>query len=213
MESPSLVIGITGASGSGKSWLSRHIVSQLGESNASILEMDWYYRDLSHLEIEQASRTDFDNPAAIELDLLAEHLDQLKRGEAIEAPIYQFSSFSRLPGTRRVEPTPILIVEGLFILQHEPLRQRMQRSIFIDAPADLRLLRRIRRDMSERRYTLERILDFWQRAQMPSYHGFVEPQIPLADQRWLSEQDKAFVPSLLADLRLRIPGDANPPKA
>ncbi|MDQ8203434.1 uridine kinase [Pelagicoccus sp. SDUM812003] len=208
---PPILVGITGGSGSGKSWLARAIRTRFGEKQVTHIELDWYYRDLSHLDPKEAARTDFDAPEALELDLLQRHLKALLRGETVAAPQYAFSSFSRKATTRALLPTPIVVIEGLFALHLEELRDLYQLSVFVDTPADVRLIRRIRRDLEERGYELERILQFWERNAIPSFDRFVLPQREFTSYVWESLADKAFVPKFLADLQIRLARNATRP--
>lgn len=210
MQKP-VLLGITGGSGSGKSWLARLLQAELGPEHASLLEQDWYYRDLSHLPSETAARTDFDDPAALETDLLERHLQELSAGRPIDAPQYDFSHFSRKPETRTIAPRPLVIVEGLFVLNRSSLSKALDLSVYVDTPSDIRLLRRIRRDLAERGYPLEQVLDFWERNQVPSFTKFVVPQREQAALIWNTAQDSAFVPALLADLQDRITRNAKQP--
>lgn len=206
-----ILIGITGGSGSGKSWLARHIAEELSPLSVALIEQDWYYHDLSHLPEEEAAKTDFDDPQALELDLLQEHLESLSQGQEIEAPQYHFSEFSRSAKTRLVSPATIVVVEGLFTLHQTSLAKKLDLSVFVDTPSDIRLIRRIRRDQAERGYQLERILDFWERNEVPSFNKFVQPQRKQASLVWDSLQDNAFVPALLADLQDRTTRNAAQP--
>lgn len=206
-----ILVGITGGSGSGKSYLAQKIVSHFGSKIATLVQQDWYYRDLSAIPHEIAAKTDFDDPASLELDLLFTHLQTLANGSPIDAPQYAFSRFSRQAETLAVAPRPLVVIEGLFVLQHPDISKLLDISVFVDTPADLRLLRRIRRDLTERGYELERILDFWERIQMPSFEKFVLPQRSHAAQIWNSPQDTAFVPAFLADLENQIARNAAQP--
>ncbi len=210
MQKPTL-LGITGGSGSGKSWLARHLQEQFGPTQLTTLQQDWYYRDLSHLPSEEAAKTDFDDPAALELDLLEKHLKRLSEGKSIAAPQYDFSSFSRKQETLNIHPSPIIVIEGLFVLHQTSIAKLLDLSVFVDTPSDIRLLRRIRRDLSERGYELERILDFWEHDQVPSFTKFVQAQREHASLTWDSLQDTAFVPALLADLQNRTSRYADQP--
>lgn len=210
MRKPTL-LGITGGSGSGKSWLARYLKESLGPNQLTALQQDWYYRDLSHLPNDEAAKTDFDNPEALELDLLENHLELLQQGHSVEAPQYDFSSFSRSPETITIHPSPIILIEGLFILHSPKLSKRLDISVYVHTPSDIRLLRRIRRDLSERGYELERILDFWENDQIPSFAKFVQPQRDQASLIWDSGQDTALVPALLADLQNRTTRYADQP--
>lgn len=208
MRAPT-IIGITGGSGSGKSWLADSVRAALGEERVAVVEQDWYYRDLSQLTAEEAAKTDFDHPDSVELDLLENHIAQLATGAPIEAPQYGFSSFSRRASTLAVPPRPLIVVEGLFILLSPKLRDAFAVSVFVDTPSDIRLIRRIRRDIAERGYSLDRILDFWENRAHPMYRRFVEPQRQSASQVWKSLEDSAFVPSFLADLDSRLARNAH----
>lgn len=206
-----IIVGITGGSGSGKSWLAKHLQQHLAPTPVALVQQDWYYRDLSHLPSEEAAKTDFDDPSSLQLDRLERDLQQLARGHEIAAPQYEFSSFSRTNETVVVRPCPVVVVEGLFILQRSSLAAKLDLSVYVDTPSDLRLLRRIRRDLSDRGYELERILDFWERNEIPSFTKFVQPQRTRASLIWDSERDTAFVPALLADLHNRTTRNAAQP--
>lgn len=210
MRKPTL-LGITGGSGSGKSWLAKHLQEQLGSHQLVAIQQDWYYRDLSHLPADEAAKTDFDDPAALELDLLESQLQQLSQSHPVDAPQYDFSTFSRKTQPLPIQPRPVILVEGLFVLHRQSLARRLDLSVYVDTPSDLRLLRRIRRDLSERGYQLERILDFWEHDQIPSFTKFVQPQRERASLIWDSLQDTALVPALLADLKNRISRYADQP--
>jgi len=206
-----VLIAITGGSGSGKSWLARHVQAHFGPQQAALLEQDWYYRDLSHLPAEEAAKTDFDAPESLELDLLERHLRALTSGNRINAPQYDFASFSRKKETVAVSPRPLIVVEGLFVLHPPTLANCFDTSIFVRTASDVRLLRRIRRDLAERGYDLERILDFWERNEIPSFDKYVAPQSINASLIWDSLQDRTFVPAFLADLQNRITRNADQP--
>ncbi|MDQ8185874.1 uridine kinase [Pelagicoccus sp. SDUM812002] len=210
MQKPTL-LGIVGGSGSGKSWLARHLKESLGPQKVAALQQDWYYRDLSHLPEEKAAKTDFDTPASLELDLLESHLRELSKGHPVEAPQYDFSRFSRKNETLTIEPRSLIIVDGLFILHEKPIANLLDISVYVDTPSDVRLLRRIRRDLSERGYELDRILQFWEHDQIPSFTKFVHPQSKRASLIWDSMQDTALVPALLADLQNRTTRYADQP--
>lgn len=210
MSAP-IIVGICGGSGSGKSWLARELLNRLPPGAAAIIEQDWYYRDLSSLPHAEAEQTNFDHPDSLELDLLEEHLRQLASGAAVQAPRYEFSRFARAPETVTLLPAPVIFVEGLFILQPPSLRRLLDLSIFIEAPSDIRLIRRLRRDIAERGYALHQILDFWENRAHPMHERFVEPQRIHATRLWKSMQDSAFVPEILADLTERLSRNAPTP--
>lgn len=208
-----IIIGITGGSGSGKSWLAQAVRQALGHHRVAIIEQDGYYRDLSHLDHAEAAKTNFDHPDALELDRLEEDLVRLAKGDVVMVPQYAFSSFSRRPESLLVQPRPLIVVEGLFALLPPRLRQAYELSVFVDTPSDLRLIRRIRRDTTERGYDLERILDFWESRALPMFEQHVKPQRERAALVWRSLEDKAFVPNFLADLDSRLARNADKSQA
>jgi uridine kinase len=176
-----VVIGIAGGSGSGKSTVLRRIVQAYNPHRIAVLDHDSYYRDLSERPLEERVAFNFDHPDALETELLSSHLDTLIAGEPVDKPRYDFNSHSRLPATDRVEPRPVVIVEGILVLAERSLRERMDIKIFVDAADDIRLLRRIKRDMEERGRTIETILDQYERTVRPMYIEFVEPSKRAAD--------------------------------
>ncbi len=149
-RSVSLVVGIAGGTGSGKTTLAEKIVAALPTGQALLLQHDGYYRDRSHLPPAERARMNFDEPEATENELLAQHLDALRAGQAIEAPRYEFSTHTRRTETRRLDPCPIVVVEGILLFAVASLRDRFDLRLFVDTPDDLRLLRRIKRDLLER---------------------------------------------------------------
>lgn len=206
-----LLLGITGGSGSGKSWLARRICQELGPETATQIELDWYYRDLSELDPSLAAQTDFDDPDALELELLQKHLAALLEGHPVPTPRYDFSRYSRLPDSVSLPPKPLILIEGIFLLANPEIAKLLDISVFVETPDDIRLLRRIRRDLAERGYTLEQILSMWENHAYPSFQRFVLPQREKASLIWRSEEDTAFVPSFLADLRSRLARNAFQP--
>lgn len=203
-----LFVGIGGGSGSGKSRLARDLVELLGTERSCLVEMDWYYRDLSALPAAERDSVDFDRPEALEIELLERQLDDLRSGQTIDAPVYAFSKRRRLARTRRVEPAPFIFVEGLFALAIPALRDRFSCSAFVEAPADIRLIRRIRRDLSQRGYPLETILQAWERHVRPTDAELVQPSAAWATHVWKSAEEPAFVAALAADLESRLASHA-----
>lgn len=192
----SLLLGIAGGSGSGKSWLARRV--QRGFSpRAVVVCQDWYYRDNSSLNREQCLRLNVDHPRAIEAALLRQHLEELLAGRAVEAPCYDYASHARLAVTRLVEPAPLIILEGLFVLQDSRLRRLMDFSVFIEAEDDVRLLRRIRRDVEERRVALAETLRLYEHCVKPMHERFVRPSSRHATWIWRQAQDSGFPQDLL----------------
>ena len=176
-----VVIGIAGGSGSGKTTVQRRIIEAFGPHRIALLDHDSYYVDLSHLPEEERARFNFDHPDALETGLMVEHLDRLLAGESIEKPTYDFTTHSRCSETETVYPHPVVIVEGILVLGEPELRERMDIKIFVDAPADIRLIRRIQRDLHERGRDIETIIQQYQRTVRPMHLEFVEPSKRVAD--------------------------------
>ncbi len=176
-----VVIGIAGGSGSGKTTVLRRIVEAFGPERIAVLEHDAYYRDLSHLPFEARIQVNFDHPDALETPLLRAHLEALLAGQPIEKPVYNFTTHTREPYTVRVVPRPVIIVEGILVLAEPELREMMDIKLYVDAPDDVRLIRRIRRDMQERGRSIASILEQYERTVRPMHLEFVEPSKRLAD--------------------------------
>lgn len=177
----SVVIGIAGGSGSGKTTVQRKIIEAFGRDQIALLDHDSYYVDLSHLPAEERARFNFDHPDALETDLMVAHLDRLLGGEPVEKPTYDFTSHSRRVETETVYPHPVVIVEGILVLGEAALRERMDIKIFVDAPDDVRLIRRIQRDMHERGRDIESVIQQYKRTVRPMHLEFVEPSKRKAD--------------------------------
>jgi len=180
-SSEPVVIGIAGGSGSGKTTVLRRIIRAFGADPIAILDHDAYYRDLSHLPPSERAQFNFDHPDALETDLMREHLDRLLDGEAVEKPVYDFTSHTRREESETVEPRPVIIIEGILVLAESALRDQMDIKIYVDAADDIRLMRRIRRDMSERGRSIEGILRQYERTVRPMHLEFVEPSKREAD--------------------------------
>ena len=177
----SVVIGIAGGSGSGKTTVQRRVMERFGSRRIALLDHDAYYRDLAHLEPEQRARFNFDHPDALETDLLVDHLDRLLVGEPVEKPTYSFETHRRLPETETVEPRPVILVDGILVLAEPALRVRMDVKLFVDAAPDVRLMRRIERDLHERGRSIESVLEQYRRTVRPMHLEFVEPSKRHAD--------------------------------
>lgn len=180
MKKP-IVIGITGGTGSGKSTIAREIYESFNEKNITMIEQDSYYKDQSNLEPEERVKTNYDHPKAFDNDLLIEHIKSLVAGETIEKPIYDFSIHNRLKETITVEPNQIIIVEGILIFENEKLRDLMDIKIFVDTDADVRIVRRIVRDINERGRTLESVINQYLTMVRPMHLQFTEPSKRYAD--------------------------------
>lgn len=179
--SASLVIGVAGGTGSGKTTVAREIVKALPPATTSLIDFDAYYRDLKHLSFPERQLTNFDAPDALESDLLCEHLDALRRGSTIEKPVYDFAQHVRKEESVRIEPRPFIVLEGIHVLSVREIRKRLDVKIFVDTAADIRLLRRIRRDIEERGRTLDDIEEQYRRSVRPMHLKHVEPSRRFAD--------------------------------
>ena len=180
MEHNILVLGIAGGTGSGKTTLMNNIIKKFGDS-VTVLSHDNYYRRRDDLTYEQRCGINYDEPAALETDLMAAHLDKLRHGEAIDCPVYDFTCHNRSDKTVRICPKRVIIVEGILIFENEPLRDLMDIKIFVDTDADVRLCRRIARDVTERGRTLESVLRQYQTTVKPMHEKYVEPSKKYAD--------------------------------
>ena len=175
-----LVIGIAGGSGSGKTTLMNNIVSRFTE-DITVLSHDSYYRRHDEMTYEERCQLNYDEPAALETDLMVRHLDSLRNGEAIDCPVYDFTVHNRSDEVQRIEPRSVIIVEGILIFENQPLRDLMDIKIFVDTDADVRLCRRIRRDVRKRGRTLESVLEQYQTTVKPMHEMYVEPSKKFAD--------------------------------
>ncbi len=175
-----MVIGICGGSGSGKTTVARHILDALRD-RIVYLQQDHYYKDLSNLPLEERCHLNFDHPDAVDLDMMLQHVRALRAGQAIECPVYDFTQHIRRPETARVEPEPAIVVEGILIFTSEALRNLMDIKIFVDTDADLRFLRRLRRDIEERGRTVESVIRQYLETVRPMHLQFVEPTKRYAD--------------------------------
>ena len=169
-----LVIGIAGGTGSGKTTLMNNIMAQF-EGMVTVLSHDNYYKRHDELTFEERSGLNYDEPDAIETSLMVEHLKKLRNGQAIDCPVYDFTRHNRSDETVCLEPKPVIIVEGILIFENEPLRNLMDIRLFVDTDADVRLCRRIKRDVTKRGRTLESVLTQYQATVKPMHEKYVEP--------------------------------------
>lgn len=176
-----ILIGIAGASGSGKTLVSKTLLEQLGSEKVAIIQEDSYYKDLSHLPIEERAKINFDHPDAFDHDLLFKHLIRLLKGEKIELPLYDFTIHSRRKETQVVGPHQIIILEGILLLAIPELRDLMDIKIYIDTPPDICFIRRLQRDIEERGRSVESVIEQYQKTVRPMYLQFVEPSKRYAD--------------------------------
>ncbi len=176
-----MVIGIAGGSGSGKSTIAEAVVSAVGSDRVVLIQHDAYYRGFPHLSVEDRPQVNFDHPDSFETDLLMEHLRLLRRGIAIDRPVYDFAEYRRTDETVRVEPGAVIIVEGILVLVERELRDLMDLRIYIDTDADLRVIRRLERDILERERTVDSVIAQYLGTVRPMHHQFVEPSKRYAD--------------------------------
>ena len=169
-----LVIGIAGGSGSGKTTLMKNLIAQFG-SEVTVLSHDNYYKRHDELTYEQRCLINYDEPAAFETDLMAAHLDSLRHGQAIDCPVYDYTVHNRSDETVHIVPKPVIIVEGILIFADAALRELMDIRIFVDTDSDVRLCRRIKRDVNKRGRTLESVLTQYQQTVKPMHEKYVEP--------------------------------------
>ena len=180
MDKDILVLGIAGGTGSGKTTLMKNIIDRF-PGEVTVISHDNYYKRHDELTYEQRCRLNYDEPAAFDTDLMIGHLDRLRRGEAIDCPVYDFTLHNRSGDTIRVEPKPVIIVEGIMIFVEPSLRALMDIRIFVDTDADVRLCRRILRDVKKRGRTLESVLRQYQDTVKPMHEQYVEPSKKFAD--------------------------------
>ena len=180
MDNNILVIGIAGGTGSGKTTLMKNIIEKFAD-DVTVISHDNYYKRHDDLTYEQRCLLNYDEPAALETDLMAVHLDKLRQGQAIDCPVYDFTVHNRSDETIRIVPKRVIIVEGILIFENKPLRDLMDIRIFVDTDADVRLCRRIKRDVNKRGRTLESVLTQYQETVKPMHEMYVEPSKKFAD--------------------------------
>lgn len=176
-----LVIGIAGGTGSGKTTVVNKIINSFAPGEVAVIPQDSYYKDSSHIPMEERSKINFDEPAAIEWTLLTEHLRQLKEGKTIEMPTYSYITCTRQEETVTVTPTDVVIIEGILVLNDPVLRELMDVKVFVDADPDERLIRVIARDCIERGRTPQMVIDRYQGVLKPMHCQYIEPSKRFAD--------------------------------
>jgi uridine kinase len=176
-----LIVGIAGGSGSGKSTVARRVADALADAAVACLDMDAYYRNMTHLDFEERRSVNWDHPDAFDMELFVSHLATLAAGGAIEKPVYDFVLHARSPETVRVAPGEVVVVDGILLFVDPRVRELCDVKVFVDADADIRLVRRIRRDMRLRGRPLDEILDQYMHTVRPMHLEFVEPSKRYAD--------------------------------
>ena len=181
MQSRPLIVGIAGGTGSGKTTVAHKLAAAMPDGRCVTIEHDAYYFDQGHLPPEERATINYDHPASLESSLLAEHLRELRAGRAVDVPIYDFATHTRRPVTRHVAPAPVVIVEGILVFVEAGLRDQMDIKIFVDTDPDIRLMRRIRRDLEQRGRTFESVRSQYYATVRPMHLEHVEPSKRWAD--------------------------------
>jgi uridine kinase len=176
-----IIIGVAGGSGSGKTTVVREIVRGLGDDQVTLLHHDAYYRDNGHLSPVERAAINYDHPDALETDLLVRHLDALRSGRSVEIPVYDFTMHARLPRTITAPARKVVILDGLLILWDRQLRERMDIKVYVDTDADVRFIRRLERDLTERRRSADSVIRQYTETVRPMHLEFVEPSKRYAD--------------------------------
>src|SRR5689334_8629326 len=176
-----MFIGICGGTGSGKTTIARAIVDAVGAERVVLVEQDSYYRNLADMPLDERHQANFDHPDSIDSNMLVDHLMRLKQGAAVEMPLYDFVTHTRSDQIETIEPRPVVIVEGILIFSEPRVLSLLDVRIFVDTPSDVRLMRRLERDITERGRTFERTLDQYRRTIRPMHFEFVEPSKRYAD--------------------------------
>lgn len=176
-----IIIGVAGGTASGKTTVSQRILEMTGLQHLAYIKHDAYYRDLSHLPLEKRKELNFDHPDSLENELLVAHLEQLLQGQAVNIPVYDFAQYIRTNQLQQVEPRPVILVEGILIFADKRLRELMDFKVFVDAPADLRFIRRLKRDVVERGRSVNHVIEQYLDTVRPMHLEFVEPSKRYAD--------------------------------
>lgn len=203
----SFVIGIAGGTGSGKSTVARRVAAALHADSAAFIDMDAYYRDYSALPLDERRRINWDHPEAFDIELLTSHLDALRNGRSVDKPVYDFVSHTRSPTVERVDPAEVLVVDGILLFVDPRLRERCDIKVFVDADSDIRLVRRIRRDVKERGRPIDEILQQYLATVQPMHQQFVEPSKRYADVIVPQGGHNVIaIDMIVADVRRRLAG-------
>jgi uridine kinase len=176
-----VIIGVAGGSASGKTTVSQAILERVGQDRIAYIQHDSYYKDLSHLALEERRVMNFDHPDSLENELLIRHLRELRAGRPIQVPTYEFSTYVRLSETRTIGPEPVILVEGILVFADRELRDMMDVKIYVDAAADIRFIRRLERDINERGRSVRSVIDQYLSTVRPMHLEFVEPSKRYAD--------------------------------
>ncbi len=176
-----LIIGIAGGTGCGKTTVVNQIVNELPQNEVCVISQDSYYKDTSHLSYEERTKINFDHPQSIDFELLAKHLIKLRKGETIQQPVYSFVEHNRTGDTIPTKPSKVIIVEGILILTNPKIRDMFDIKIYVHTDSDERLIRRLKRDISERGRDMDEVLDRYQNTLKPMHQQFIDPTKEFAD--------------------------------
>ncbi len=203
-----LILGVAGGSGSGKTTVVSQIIRAMEPVPVSLLHHDSYYRDHPDLSDEVRARLNYDHPDVLETPLLAEHLRELLAGRAVEEPVYDFTTHSRTDETRRIDPNPVVIVDGILILAEPELRELMDIRVFVETDSDLRFIRRLLRDTQERGRSVDSVIRQYQETVRPMHLEFVEPSRRHADVIVpFGRENRVAISMLVARLRAQVFGE------
>jgi uridine kinase len=176
-----VLIGLTGGTGSGKTTVAKTIIEELGHDNIVLIQQDSYYKDQSHLSVEDRIKTNYDHPFAFDTELLIEHLDDLMAGKSIDKPVYDFSIHTRTDEIVTINPCDVIVLEGILVLENEQLRDMLDIKIYVDTDNDVRFIRRLLRDTKERGRTMDSVVNQYLGVVRPMHQQFIEPTKKYAD--------------------------------
>jgi len=176
-----VMVGVAGGTGSGKTTVSRAVLERIGAERVTHLQHDSYYRDHSHLPMEERKEINYDHPDALETELLVNHLRTLAAGRPVEVPVYDFTRHARTDRILSVDPNPVVLLEGILVLAEPALRKLLDVKVYVDTAADIRFIRRLRRDMEERGRSLDSVVEQYRQSVRPMHREFVEPSKRHAD--------------------------------
>lgn len=195
-----LVVGIAGGSGAGKTTVARSIAEKLGKENVAYISQDWYYLDRSHLPLEERKQMNMDHPNAFDSELLISHLTQMRQGATIDVPTYEYGQYTRGSATFPLAPQSVVLLEGILVLAIPEVREALDFKVFVDADADIRLIRRMNRDIHERGISYDDTINRYLSTVRPAHEAFVEPSKRYADLIIPRGGDNEIATNLLADL-------------
>lgn len=200
-----ILVGVAGGSGSGKTTVARRILEAFDAQHAICLDMDSYYKNLAHLTLPERRQVNFDHPDAFDVELFVEHLNDLKAARHIAKPVYDFSRSTRAEHTIKIDPAPIVIVEGILILAMREVREVLDAKIFVSTDGDMRFIRRLQRDVSERGRSLDSVIEQYISTVRPMHHAFVEPSMRYADVVIPhGGKNEIAINMVISDLRARL---------